>query len=84
MDTYILFICSLVGGDLGCFYFSAIGINTAMNMCTSFCVTLWGYTLRSLRIYCGVGLLGHMVTLPPAKHEGSSFLILTNTCFPSS
>ena len=29
-------------------------------------------------------MLGHIVTLPPAKHEGSSFLILTNTCFPSS
>ena len=25
-----------------------------------------------------------MVTLPPAKHEGCSFLILTNTCFLSS
>ena len=74
MDTYILFICSLVGGDLGCFYFSAIGINTAMNMCTSFCLALWAYTLLFSENILWSGTAGSYGNFATSKAWGLQFL----------
>ena len=60
MDIPDLFIHASAKGYLGCFHFSAIINNAAMNIPEQ--VLEWTYVFISPGRYLGVGLLGHLVT----------------------
>ena len=70
-DIPHLFICSRVGGYLGCFHFGAIRNNAALNICKVLCRCIFSIHSEELP-NCFPRWL-HCFTFPSAVYKGSNF-----------